>query len=268
MDEYLEANRENWNELVAIHEKSKFYDLAGFKSGKSSLKSVELEELGNVSGKSLLHLQCHFGLDTLSWARLGAKVTGVDFSDKAISVARSLSKELGIEANFICSNVYDLPKVLSDQFDIVFTSYGVLCWLPDLWKWGRVIARFTRRKGTFYMVEDHPFTQVFYGEIDATELKVTNPYFHSPEPTREGPGIGTYADPTAEVHTPEYEWIHSLGDSVNCLVSAGLRIEFLHEFPFNVWKRFPFLEQGEDGLWRMKRGKPQIPLLFSIKATK
>ncbi len=268
MEAYLRANRRNWNELVAIHEKSKYYDVAGFKSGKSSLKSIELEELGSVSGKSLLHLQCHFGLDSLSWARLGAKVTGVDFSDKAITLARSLSKELRIEASFVCSDVYDLPKVLSEKFDIVFTSYGVLHWLPDLRQWARIIARFTRRKGTFYMVEHHPFLQVFYGESDAPDLRVTDSYFHSEEPRIEGPGTGTYADPSAEIHTPEYEWVHSLGDVVNSLISAGLKIEYLHEFPFTEYKAFPFLEQGTDGWWRLNPGKAQLPLLFSLKATK
>ncbi len=268
MEDYLRANRENWNELVAIHEKSKFYDLAGFRSGKSSLKSVELEELGDVSGKSLLHLQCHFGLDTLSWARVGAMVTGVDFSDKAIALANSLSKQLEIEATFVCSDVYDLPEVLSDKFDIVFASYGVLCWLPDIRRWARVISRLIKQGGTFYIVEHHPFMNVFYGEADAVDLRVTSAYFHSQEPLVEGAGTGTYADPSAEIHTPEYEWVHSLGDVVNSLVSSGLKIEYLHEFPFIEYKAFPFLEQGADGWWRLKPGIAQLPMLFSLKAAK
>ena len=127
MDEYLKKNRELWNEITPIHARSAFYDVEGFKKGRSTLDSIELEELGDVSGKSLLHLQCHFGLDTLSWARRGAKVTGVDFSDEAITQARSLSEETSIKANFICSNIYDLPDVIEDQFDIIFTSYGILC---------------------------------------------------------------------------------------------------------------------------------------------
>ncbi len=268
MEDYLRANRDNWDELVAIHEKSKYYDLDGFKSGKSSLKSIELEELGNVSGKSLLHLQCHFGLDTLSWARLGAKVTGVDFSDKAIALARSLSKELGIEAAFVCSDVYDLPKAHSGKFDIVFTSYGVLCWLPDIGRWARVVSQFIEQGGTFFIVEHHPFVNVFYGEADAVDLRATSAYFHSQEPLMEAPGTGTYADPAAEIHTPEYEWVHSLGDIVNSLVSSGLKIEYLHEFPFTDYRAFPFLEQRADGWWSLKQGKAQIPLLFSLKATK
>ena len=128
MDEYIKGNRDLWNELTPIHAQSEFYDMEGFKNGRSSmLYPIELEEMGDVSGKSLLHLQCHFGMDTLSWARLGAVVTGVDFSDKSIELARSLSEELGIEADFVCCDIYDLPENLKGEFDIVYTSGGVLC---------------------------------------------------------------------------------------------------------------------------------------------
>lgn len=135
--QYFQNNLHYWNELTSIHERSAFYDVAGFKAGKSSLKAIELTEVGDVKGKSLLHLQCHFGMDTLSWARSGAKVTGIDFSEKAIDLARSLSKELSIKSRFIRADIYDLPQVLGGSFDIVFTSYGILCWLPDLKKWSR-----------------------------------------------------------------------------------------------------------------------------------
>ncbi|MFW9973572.1 MAG: class I SAM-dependent methyltransferase, partial [Candidatus Odinarchaeota archaeon] len=134
---FFETNLKRWNELVELNAKSRLYDLEGFKSGNSSLLRIELEELGNVMGKSLLHLQCHFGMDTLSWARLGAYVTGVDFSDKAINLARDLSKELNIPARFIQANLYDIPNILHEQFDIVFTSYGTICWLPNLAKWAQ-----------------------------------------------------------------------------------------------------------------------------------
>src|SRR5881398_416178 len=141
MDDHTSANRANWDAWAAINAASANYDVAGFKAGKLSLNRIEREELGEVAGKSLLHLQCHFGLDTLSWARLGARVTGVDFSDQAIHLAQAISKEVGLDARFICSNIYDLPKVLSaaGDFDIVFTSYGAICWLPDLQPWGQLI---------------------------------------------------------------------------------------------------------------------------------
>jgi len=246
MDEYMTGNRELWNELALIHERSEFYDVEGFKAGKSTLKSIELEEMGDVSGKSLLHLQCHFGLDTLSWARLGAKVTGADFSDKAIALARSLSNEVRIEANFIRSDIYDLPKALDSKFDVVFTSYGILCWLPNLERWTEIIAHFLKPGGIFYMIEIHPLKTVFNDSEDTTELKVTQSYFHTPELLKWEPK-GSYADGNARVSHPSYEWTHSLGDVLNALICAGLRIEFLHEFPVVSYPAFPFAEKDKAG---------------------
>lgn len=265
MDKYVKGNQELWNESTPIHAQSEFYDVEGFKKGKCTLKSIELEELGDVSGKSLLHLQCHFGMDTLSWARLGAKVTGVDFSDKSIELARSLSKELDIKADFICSDIHDLPKNLDGKFDIVYTSAGVLCWLPDLKKWGKIIAHFLKPGGFFYILEQHPFSYVFDDSRDITELKVRYSYFHSPEPMKWEPG-GDYADPDVVVNHYHYEWTHSLGDVVNALIGAGLRIEFLHEFPVVFFKWFHFMERDDEGWWRTKGNK--IPLIFTLKATK
>ena len=267
MNPHVQANRDLWNEWTPIHEKSTFYDLAGFKAGKSSLRSLELEEVGDVAGKSLLHLQCHFGKDSLSWARLGARVTGVDFSERAIALARSLSRELGIEADFVCGDIYDLHNLLSGQFDIVFTSYGVLCWLSDLRRWASVIAHFLKPAGTFYIVEFHPFAQVFYNEPDAVELKVAYPYFHQPEPMV-WEAASSYADGSVAVASSSHEWAHSLGDILNSLIAAGLRIDFLHEFPYCVEQHFPFMEQGPDGWWRLKGYEDSMPLLFSLKATK
>ena len=266
MDEHIKGNRDLWNEITPIHAASDFYDLEGFKNGKSSmLYPIELEEMGDVSGKSLLHLQCHFGMDTLSWARLGAKVTGVDFSDKSIELARSLSEELGIEADFICSNIYDLPKNLKGTFDIVYTSAGVLCWLPDLKRWAEIISYFLKPGGFFYILEGHPFSCVFDDSLDATELKVKYSYFHTPEPSKWEPE-GDYADPDAVVTHGSYEWTHSLGDIINALISSGLKIEFLHEFPVIFFKSLSFMEQDDDRRWRIKGDK--IPLIFSLKATK
>lgn len=267
MDKYSKANLEHWNEVTPIHEKSKFYDVEGFKKGRCTLMPLERQELGEVSGKTLLHLQCHFGLDTMSWARLGAKVTGVDFSDDAIQLAKSLSKEVGIQARFLCCNIYDLPEVLKGKFDVVYTSYGVLCWLPDLGEWGRIIGHFLKPRGTFYIIEGHPINNVFENERDTTHLKVRYSYFHSLEPTRWEPE-GTYADKDAKVTSPSYEWTHPLSDVINALISAGLKIDFLHEFPFSCEDHYPFMEKGKDGWWRLKGGKETIPLMFSLKATK
>ena len=269
MDDYLRSNRENWNERTPIHARSDFYDVEGFKAGKSTLTSIELAELGDVEGKSLLHLQCHFGLDTMSWARLGARATGVDFSDEAISLARSLSSELGVEAEFVLSNVYDLPEVLGGKFDIVFTSYGALNWLPDLTKWAQVIDRFLKPGGTFYIVEFHPFADVFDDEDDTKELRVHYPYFQAGRPMRFDPdGSGSYADPSTPTTTTTFEWQHTMADIVNALISVGLRIELLHEFPYSVFRQLPAMERGEDGWWRLKEGRDSVPLMFSLKASK
>ncbi len=267
MNRFTRENLKHWNEVTPIHEKSKLYDIEGFKRGANRLSPLERGEVGDVSGKSLLHLQCHFGLDTMSWARLGAKVTGVDFSDKAIDLAKSLSQELGIDADFICSDIYDLPKVLKEKFDVVFTSNGVLCWLPDLLEWAKIIARYLKPGGFFYIVESHPVADVFENERNTKELKARYSYFHSPQPTKWVPE-GTYADKEAQVSNPTYEWTHSLSDIVNSLISAGLRIDFLHEFPYLNWDFFPFMEKDTDGWWRFKEGKETIPLMFSLKAAK
>ena len=268
MDNYTKKNLKHWNELTSIHEKSKFYDLESFKSGESTLKSIELEELGDVYGKSMLHLQCHFGLDTLSWAKLGAKVTGVDFSDKAIALAQSLSKDLELEAKFVCSDIYDLPNVLTGKFDIVFTSYGVLCWLADIWRWAEVVTHFLKSHGTFYMIEGHPLANVFDDEETTTDLSVAYTYFHKPEPM-ECESEGSYANRSAKVHHRKtYQWQYGLGDIINSLILSGLKIEFLHEFPFAGYQKLPFMEQGKDGWWRLKDQNDTIPLLFSLKATK
>jgi SAM-dependent methyltransferase len=259
---YLRSNQDMWDGLASIHENSRFYDVAGFKKGKTSLTFVELEELGDVSGKSLLHLQCHFGLDTMSWARMGARVTGVDFSEKAIELAQTLARDLSIDANFIQSPIYDLPHVLNEKFDIVYTSYGVLCWLSDLKKWGKVIGHFLKNNGIFYMVEFHPIRGMFDDDGNMKE-----PYFHKEEPIKYE-GSGSYADPKADFKHVSYEWLHSLADIVNALVEAGLRIEFLHEFPFSTSGDLPFLVKAKDGLWYHKNKDIKIPLMFSIKAAK
>ncbi len=267
MNEQTEANRRHWDEVVPAHAASDFYDVASFKAGKTTLKAVELEELGDVKGKSLLHLQCHFGLDTLSWAREGAAVTGIDFSEQAIETARNLAAETGIDARFLVSDIYALPENLDGQFDIVFTSYGVKAWLPDIERWAQVAAHFVRPGGTFYIVEFHPIAGVFDDEPGATDLRVRYPYFPTEEPMR-FENEGTYATGAELEHRVTYEWTHTLGDIVTALTDAGLRIEFMHEFPFMTNQFLPFTEVAPDGKVRLKQHDGSVPLLFSIRATK
>lgn len=261
--DFFETNRGLWNGYTRINAGSEFYDLAGFKAGKTSLQPIELDELGDVSGKSLLHLQCHFGLDTMSWTRKGARVTGVDLSDEAISLARSLSEELGIEAEFINSNIYDLPDVLQGQFDIVFTSYGALCWLSDVDRWAKVVGRFLKPGGVFYMVEFHPFI----GILDDEGNDIERSYFYNATPmTYEAQG--NYADWDADFRHRAYEWQHPISEVVSALISAGLELEFLREFPYSPYACDPFTEELEPGKYALKGRPDTIPLLYSIRATK
>lgn len=266
-DKYMNVNRELWNEKTKIHVNSSFYNVNEFKKGEITLKDIELSELNDVKGKSLLHLQCHFGLDTLSWARLGAEVTGIDFSEEAIDYAARLSKELNIPAEFVCSNIYDLPELIKKKFDIVFTSYGVLCWLPDLKKWGKIIAHFLCKGGVFYIVDGHPVNNIFDNEKDMKSLEAKYSYFHSTEPMK-WESDGTYADRTAAISNPAFEWTHSMSDIINSLILAGLTIEFVHEFPYCFYDHYPFMEKNDKGWWHLNNVDAEIPLTFSLLAKK
>lgn len=263
----LESNRQRWDALVPLHVKSRFYSVDEFRKGKTSLQSVELTEVGSVRGKDLLHLQCHFGMDTLSWARMGARVTGVDFAPEAIRMAKSLSKELGIPARFVCSDIYEMPGRLKGKFDVVFTSYGILCWLPDLPGWGRVVARYLRPGGTFHLVESHPFAQLLDDEGDVPRLSARGRYFGDGDPDTYT-GRCSYADGKLDRKMTSYEWPYTVSKVVNALTEAGLHLEFLHEFPFEVWKRYPWFVRGKDGYWHSRKRGVAYPLIFSLKATK
>ena len=267
MDPSLAANQALWNAWTPFHITSKFYDVDGFKAGRETLDPIELEGVGDVRGKSLLHLQCHFGLTTLSWARRGAIVTGADFSIEAIQAARCLASEVGLVATFIHSNLYELSQHLDSQFDVVFTSHGVLSWLPDLDGWARVIAHFLKPGGIFYIVEAHPVVLMFDNQRDDTELRLRYPYFHQPEPLQEEEH-GSYAVPDAPVHGVACYWSHSLADILGALLRAGLRVTSLVEYPFMGWAYFPWMERRPDGAWQLPPGKGDIPLMFSLKATK
>lgn len=262
LKKYTETNRSLWDGWTEINRDSKLYDLEGFKKGKNKLKSIELEELTDVAGKTMLHLQCHFGMDTMSWARMGAKVTGIDFSSKAISLAKSLSKELDIPARFIESELYDLPKVLDERFDIVFTSYGVKAWIRDTPEWAGLIARYLKPGGIFYMVEFHPMLGMF----DDDGEKLEYPYFFSAEPMKFA-AEGNYADPGHDFKHDSYEWFHSLGEIVTALISTGLKIEYLHEFPYSPTNCCTFFTEDKPGRYVIKKYPGLVPLVFSIKAS-
>lgn len=272
LDEYLKTNLAWWDDVVGVHQGTEMYDVDGFRRGADSLNPVERDELGPLVGEgtTLLHLQCHFGLDTLSWARRGATVTGVDFSGKAMELARRLADDVGLarRATFIQSDVYDLPALLDAQFDVVFTSWGALNWLDDLERWADVVASFVRPGGAFYLAEFHPVAFLIDDREHADELRLTYPYFQGREPLRlDEPG--SYADPQAHTdHTVTYEWQHGFAEILTPLLQRGLRLDYLHEFPFTRGLQMPFLEAGDDGWQRVKGGRSDIPLSFSLKMTK
>jgi SAM-dependent methyltransferase len=271
LDDFRKSNLELWNNWAQINAASSTYDLEGFKQGNVGLNPLELAEVGDVAGKTLLHLQCHFGKDTLSWARLGATVTGADFSDKAIELARSLAAEMSIPATFVQSDLYALPKVLQGQFDIVFTSYGAISWLSDIYGWARVASHFLKPGGTLYIADFHPFAYVLDNKEGSDELHVMYPYKSPLDKPLRFETKGNYADPSSEYRGVEYTWNHTLGDIVTAIIQAGMKIEFLHEHHFSVegtmWKG---LEQSEDGYYRLNDPllRDAVPLLFSIRAIK
>jgi SAM-dependent methyltransferase len=265
VNDQREANRRRWDERVAHHLVSDFYDLDGFRKGRTSLLGIELEELGEVEGKRILHLQCHFGMDSLSLARRGAEVTGVDFSGEAILQARMLSEEIGTPARFMEANIYDLDEVLQERFDIVFTSYGVLCWLDDIGRWAEIVASHLEPGGFLYIVENHPFGVLIDGSVE-DHFHPGLPYFSDGNFSYEDEG--TYIDPELVLENRmSYEWHHTLGDIISSLASNGLRIEFLHEFPFGFFPIHPSMRKGEDGYWYLPEGF-NVPLIFSLKATR
>jgi len=257
------TNRETWNKKVEVHAKSDFYNLEGFKSGTTSLKSYELNALGNVSGKSMLHLQCHFGQDTLSWARHGAKCTGVDISDKAIELAKELNEELGLDASFVCCNVLDTSEHIQDTFDIVFTSYGVVGWIPDLRPWAEMIVDRLKPGGTFYLEEFHPIPWMFDYQQDPPVMR----YGYQQKETIYEEYEGTYAhDGETAITSREYAWNHGIGEVVSALIEAGLTVDYLREYDESPYDIFPNLVENEQGMFHVKNRL--FPLIFEIKARK
>lgn len=247
--DYIEENRAHWDELAEHHPDTDTYDVASFLQGESTLRRLEREEL-DAAGKRLLHLQSHFGLDTLSWVRNEEVVhaAGVDFSPTAIETARELRDRIGLtreRARFIESDLYELPTNLSETFEVVFTSYGTIYWLPDLDRWAEVIATHLESGGVFYIADGHPFAEPFGYESTADELRVAYPYFNTEAITEEFDGSYAGGDFSLE-HRRSHGFAHPIGEIITALVEAGLRIEFLHEHSWSFFQRFESMEADED----------------------
>jgi SAM-dependent methyltransferase len=261
--DWRELNRANWNDRVPVHLASEYYDLDGFRDGASSLRPFESAEVGDVTDKRLVHLQCHVGLDTLSWARMGAQVTGLDFSEPAIRAARSLAADLAVDASFVLADVYDAVTALGGQrFDVVYTGTGALVWLPDMTRWAQVVAALLEPGGFLYLVEGHPFAQIL---DEAQGTNVALDYFD--EQPRVYDNRYTYTDGPALTHIRSVQFQHGLGQVVTALADAGLRIEFLTEHDFDCFQRFQSLE-FDGGQYRTPAGHPRIPMMFSLRANR
>jgi SAM-dependent methyltransferase len=263
-----ELNRRFWDEVVAIHVVSPFYRAKQFLTGADILAPIESAEIGEVRGKSLIHLQCHFGLDTLSLARRGAKVTGLDFSPKAIAAARELAIHAEIDARFVESNLYDAPSAISQRFDIAYVTWGALNWLPDIKGWARVVATMLKPGGMLYLLEGHPAVLNLDQADKDAPLTPKFPYFRGPEPTVEE-GDTTYTgDPQKLVNTKTHEWTHPLSAVLTALIDAGMRLDYFAEHDSLAWQLWPCLEPDGQGMYRLPAAYPSLPLSYSLKATK
>jgi SAM-dependent methyltransferase len=263
-------NLKLWDAWTALHTTGSFYDVDRFRRDPTDnrIRPWEREEVGDVAGKTLLHLQCHFGLDTLSWARLGAVVTGVDFSEPAVAFAKALAIETGLAdvSDFVLSNIYDLPGPLAGRtFDVVYTSVGTIGWLPDIKRWAEIAAAFVKPGGVFYIYEGHPMLWVVADEQRTpNELNLAFDYWSGDVITT--PVKGSYADATADVDAEwEHGWNHSLGETITALAEQGLRLEILDEKRTVPWP-VEWLVEQEDGSYGFPPGQAgTMPLMFSLR---
>jgi SAM-dependent methyltransferase len=254
--DYLDINQSAWDSRTTIHVDSDFYDVRGFLAGKTSLNEIELSELGDVNGRSLLHLQCHFGLDTLSWARRGAIVTGVDLSPVAIREAKILAEKSAIDASFITSDVYEFGLNNNDTWDFVFSSYGAVCWLPDIKRWAQTVAGCLKPGGIFYLAEFHPVYDLISGY----------PYFHRTDPSVEDEQ--TYTENAPPETSSVVTWSHPVSEVINALIGAGIDILKFNEYPFSPYNCFKGLEERQPGRFYLAHRSQDVPLVYTIMGAK
>ncbi|MET0627803.1 MAG: class I SAM-dependent methyltransferase [Acidimicrobiia bacterium] len=269
MDPHLSANRANWDDRTEIHVRSQFYDVDAWLRDEPGPRRRELDALGAVDGLTLVHLQCHFGLDTLQWARAGARVTGLDFSSTAIDAARDVARRAGLDdrATFVCANVYDAVDALEGAtFDVVYISLGALTWLPSVDRWAEQAATLVTPGGRLYLHDCHPLSWA----LDVDGRRLAHTYFEEAEPHVDDSGE-TYTDSDVDgslEHARTYEWNHSLGEIVTALMRHGLRIDTLTEHDWTVYPQFPWLERGLDDTWTIPGDEPRIPLTYTVVATR
>lgn len=260
--DYLAINKALWNAKTPVHVESDFYDTQSFINGANTLNDIELKLLGNLKGKKVLHLQCHYGMDTLSLARLGAQVTGIDLSDVAIAQAQQLNDQLGLTGRFICSDVYGLPDVLHETFDIVFTSYGTIGWLPDMERWAKVVNHFVKPGGQFIIAEFHPVVWIFNNEFTSIDY----PYFNRQVIVDQEEG--TYADNDAKINLTGVSWNHPLSDVIQNLLNTGLQLKSLEEYDYSPYPCFQNVVTIAPNKYNIKGLEGKIPMVYSLLMAK
>lgn len=258
MKEYIKLNKATWDNKTESHYESDFYDVKGFIAGKSSLNQIEIDLLGDFNGKTLLHLQCHFGQDTISLERLGAKVTGVDFSPKSIEKARELANLCNSNAEFILSDVLELNGKIAEKFDIVFASYGTIGWLENLDKWAEVVNYHLKSNGKFVFVEFHPFIWMF--DDDLKHFKYS--YFNDEEIAEEYEG--SYTDSSEKVKNKTISFNHNLAEVIQALINKGLKLEVFQEYNYSPYNIFPGMKEYEKGKFQIEKFGSKIPLVYSL----
>lgn len=259
---YEKVNKSNWNKRLDLHLNSDFYKMNAFKQGATSLNDIELNLLGDINGLDLVHLQCHFGQDSLSLARMGANVIGVDLSDKCVEKAKELSDELALNADFICSNVMNCTNVIDKQFDIVFTSYGTITWLPELQTWAKQVFKLLKPGGKFIMVDFHPFIWMYDDDLNRIDYN----YFNSDAIT--GEETGSYANKQSDEQIEYVCWNHALSETVMALVNEGLSLSYLGEYNYSPYDVFPGMIKDTSDHYRIEKFGDKVPLCFSIIASK
>jgi SAM-dependent methyltransferase len=273
VSDYLALNRSNWDERAPAHAASPDYQAHLFAEDPKHLSKVvrfDLPRLGDLAGLDGVHLQCHIGTDTVSLARLGARMTGLDFSPASLAQARRIATAAGADVAFVESDVYRAPTVLgTERFDLVFTGIGALCWLPSVRRWAQVVADLLRPGGRLFIREGHPVLWALDDERTDGLLVVEYPYFEADEPLVWTDG-GTYVETDASfTHNTTHEWNHGLGEIVGALLAAGLRLTMLEEHDSVPWEALPGkMDLGDDGEWRLTDRPLRLPLTYTLQAVK
>ena len=271
MTDYLKVNLANWNDRAAIHFKDEAggYRVQEFLNGADNLYGIEDREIGDVRGKRITHLQCHFGVDTLCLARRGASCVGLDFSPVAIAAARDLQKQTGLDATFVEGKVYDARELIEGQFDMAYVTWGAINWLPDITRWANVVSSLLKPGGTLYLLEGHPLLATL--DETSTELRHAYDWRTPADMPLTFNATTTYTgDTTPVAHTTTCEWIHPLSDIINAVIGSGMTLDYLHEHEELAWAFAPIMVpiEGKRRMWVLPEGFPKLPLAFSLKATK